>query len=110
LEVFRGGEQVRDKVRDGGVNWNWRRESPLTGEFWLGNDYAVKGWSESPTGSSAPIPLHADIRRDRGTYIRPLQRAGLLMVFRSFDRVSFALVLNADRAMTIGDRIAPPAP
>lgn len=110
LEVFRGGEQVCDKVRDGGVNWNWRRESPLTGEFWLGNDYAVKGWSESPTGSSAPIPLHADIRRDRGTYIRPLQRAGLLMVFRSFDRVSFALVLNADRAMTIGDRIAPPAP
>ncbi|RKT45152.1 LysM peptidoglycan-binding domain-containing protein [Thiocapsa rosea] len=108
LEVFRGGEEVRDRVRDGGVNWNWKSDGPLTGAFWLGNEYSVKGWSESPTGSSAPIPLHADIGRDRATYIRPMQRAGLLMVFRSFDRVSFALVLNADRAMSVGDRVAPP--
>jgi hypothetical protein len=109
FEVFSGGEQARDKVRDGGFNWDWRREGPLTGEFWLGSEYSVRGFSESPTGSSAPIPLHADIARERSTYIRPLQRAGLLMVFRSFDRVSFALVLNADRAMSVGDRIAPPA-
>jgi hypothetical protein len=109
FEVFSGGEVARDKVRDGGFNWNWRSEGPLTGEFWLGSEYSVRGFSESPTGSSAPIPLHADIERDRSTYIRPLQRAGLLMVFRSFERVSFALVLNADRAMSVGDRIAPPA-
>jgi LysM repeat protein len=109
LEVFRGGEEVRDKVRDGGVNWNWKSDGPLTSEFWLGSDYSVKGWRESPTDASAPIPLHTEIRRDRATYIRPMQRAGLLMVFRSFDRVSFALVLNADRAMSVGDRVAPPA-
>ena len=110
LEVFRGGEPVRDKVRDGGMNWDWRRDGPRTSAFWLGNDYSVKGWSESPTGSSEPIPLHAEIGRDRATYIRPMQRVGLLMVFRSFDRVSFALVLDAKRAMSVGDRIAPPAP
>ena len=38
----------------------------------------------------------------------PDERSGLAMVFRVFDRLSYALVLQAERAMTLGDRIREP--
>jgi len=38
----------------------------------------------------------------------PAQRAGLVMVFRSFDRVSYALVMDATRALHRGDRVQAP--
>ncbi len=108
FEVFRGGELARDEIRDGSANWNWRKESPLTGSFWVGDEWSFDGWLRNEPDPNEPLPLHADFRRDRGTYIRPYQRAGILMVFRTFDRVSFALVLNANKPMRVGDQIAPP--
>ena len=38
----------------------------------------------------------------------PDERNGLLMVFRSFDRVSYALVLDITTAVNIGDRLVSP--
>jgi hypothetical protein len=38
----------------------------------------------------------------------PDTRAGLLMVFRTFEKMSFGLVLKADRALHIGDKILAP--
>jgi nucleoid-associated protein YgaU len=38
----------------------------------------------------------------------PDERAGLLMVFRTFEKMSFALVLEADRALAIGDLLQNP--
>jgi hypothetical protein len=38
----------------------------------------------------------------------PDERAGLLMVFRTFKKMSFALVLEADRPLTIGDALQNP--
>lgn len=38
----------------------------------------------------------------------PDERSGLAMVFRVFDQLSYALVLQAERAMTIGDSIRQP--
>lgn len=38
----------------------------------------------------------------------PDERAGLLMVFRSFDKVSYALVMEANRAMHVLDRFEKP--
>jgi LysM repeat protein len=108
FEVYRGGEQARDKVRDGGADWSWRDQGPLSGELWLGSGFSNKGWRRDEPDPNTPLPLHADLRRDRSTYIRPFERAGVLMVFRTFDRVSFALVLSAQEAMHVGDQIAPP--
>ncbi len=38
----------------------------------------------------------------------PAQRAGLVMVFRSFQRLSYALVMDATRALHRGDRVQAP--
>ncbi|RMG36930.1 MAG: LysM peptidoglycan-binding domain-containing protein [Gammaproteobacteria bacterium] len=44
----------------------------------------------------------------RDTVKLPDEEAGLLMVFRTFDRVSFGLVLNAIRPIHVGDRVRKP--
>ena len=46
------------------------------------------------------------IARDRVTL--PDEEAGLLLVFRSFDRVSFGLIMHASRAMHVTDRVRNP--
>ncbi|MBN2886634.1 MAG: LysM peptidoglycan-binding domain-containing protein [Chromatiaceae bacterium] len=108
FEVFVGGVKERDQVRARSFDWNWRDETPLSSEFWYG-DFSFRGWREDAPHDNAAVPLHADVRPDRGHYLKPYERAGVLMVFRVFDRVSFALVLEATRAMGVGDRLAPPA-
>ena len=40
--------------------------------------------------------------------VLPSERAGLLMVFRSFEKMSFGLVMHADRPLAVGDEIANP--
>ena len=44
----------------------------------------------------------------RDTVTLPDEEAGLLMVFRSFERVSFGLVLHATRVMHINDKVRNP--
>lgn len=43
-----------------------------------------------------------------GKVVLPDERAGLLMVFRTFEKMSFALVLEADRALAINDKARNP--
>jgi hypothetical protein len=38
----------------------------------------------------------------------PDERNGLLMVFRPFERVSYALILEINDAVKVGDRVASP--
>ncbi|NCA68851.1 MAG: LysM peptidoglycan-binding domain-containing protein [Sphingobacteriia bacterium] len=108
FEVFRGGEQRRDLVQRGDIDWNWRHEGPLASELWLGSDHRVVGWRVDEPSPDAPFPPHVEIRRERTSFITPFERAGVLMVFRVFDRVSFALILSAQRPMQVGDLVAPP--
>ncbi len=50
-----------------------------------------------------------DIIKGRGeTVTLPLEEAGILMVFRTFDRVSFALVLRATKPLHVLDWVRPP--
>jgi hypothetical protein len=44
--------------------------------------------------------------RDKVTL--PDEQAGLLMIFRTFDRVSFGLVMHAIRVIHVGDRVRNP--
>lgn len=38
----------------------------------------------------------------------PDERAGLLMIFRTFEKLSFAIVMEAERPMSVGDRLRNP--
>lgn len=51
-----------------------------------------------------------DIVKGRGeTVTLPLEEAGILMVFRTFDKVSFALVMHASKPLHVLDWVRPPA-
>ncbi|MCB1775495.1 MAG: LysM peptidoglycan-binding domain-containing protein [Gammaproteobacteria bacterium] len=47
-------------------------------------------------------------RRYSATVRLPDEEAGLMMVFRTFDRVSFGLIMHATRPMHLGDRVLNP--
>jgi hypothetical protein len=43
-----------------------------------------------------------------GKVVLPDERSGLMMVFRTFEKMSFALVLEADRALAVNDKVRNP--
>ncbi len=109
FEAFRGGVERTDQVRAGRNDWDWRSETPLSTDFWYGS-FRQDGWIENKPSPSAPLPLHARVEPPNSAYVTPYEEAGTLMVFRVFDRVSFALVMRATRAMHVLDTVAAPRP
>ena len=75
-----------------------------------------------PTGNDKPRPYVGDeltprdgrvfhqpkAQEDADLRALPLERYGLLMVFRTFDRASFALVMEASRQVSVNDVIKNP--
>lgn len=62
-------------------------------------------------GNVMAIYKTGEIVADRvkgGKIALPDERAGLLMVFRTFEKMSFALVLEADRALAVKDKVRNP--
>ncbi len=108
FEVYQGGTIERDQVRQGMFNHNWREQTPLDASFWYGDDWTIRRWRADAPDANSPVPPTVDVRRERSTFVKPFERSGILMVFRTFERVSFALILDAVRPMHIDDRIAPP--
>lgn len=105
--VYRGGVEAPDLVRRQGRDWGWRDESPADSGFWLG-DWGLTGWVRDQPDPNAPLPLHRRAERLSDTYIVPYARSGIIMVFRVFPRVSFALVMSATQAMHVGEMVATP--
>lgn len=62
-------------------------------------------------GNTLAIYKQGEKVRDRvtgGSVVLPDERAGLLMIFRTFKKMSFALVLEADRPLSVGDKVLNP--
>ena len=57
---------------------------------------------------SGPIILDRSQLGERATIKLPDERAGLLMVFRAFDRLSYALVLEISDTIQVGDKVVNP--
>ncbi|TVQ84052.1 MAG: LysM domain-containing protein [Chromatiaceae bacterium] len=107
FEVFRGGNLRRDPVRSRQADWNWRNETPLDTSFWFG-EWRPTGWRRDRPDANAPMPLQRQIRRPLDQFIVPDSRSGVIMVFRIFPRVSFALVMTARQAIQVGEIVARP--
>jgi LysM repeat protein len=108
FEIFQGGGQERDQVRQGMFDYDWREETPLSAQFWYGDDWKIRRWRANQPDADTPLPPTVDVRRERSTFIQPFERSGILMIFRTFERVSFGIVLDANRPMHVDDRLAPP--
>lgn len=48
------------------------------------------------------------VSRSNKSVVLPDERAGLLMVFRTFEKVSFGLIMKAESALHVGDKIKSP--
>ncbi len=108
FEIYVGGHKAPDDVKRGMAAADWLMEGPLSSEFWLGRDYERTGWRRNEPDPDTSFPIHADWRRNKGEYVKPYERSGVVMVFRTFERVSFGIVLHANRFINVGDAIAPP--
>jgi hypothetical protein len=106
FEVFNGGERVRDIARSDEFRRDWRNQRFWSQETWFGS-HRSRGFQ--PEGVPAPgFPPHVAVRGESGSVMLPFERAGTLLVFRTFERVSFALIMSATRPMFILDAVAPP--
>lgn len=70
-----------------------------------GNEHGIE------VGNTFAIYKAGELVRDRvqeDMVALPAERAGLLMVFRTFERMSFGLVMNANRPLQVGDLVREP--
>jgi len=107
LDVYNGGQERRDQVRTDSTGWDWKGQKFWSQETWYGEN-RIQGWLNDELDPREPLPPHVDVRRPSNTFIRPYEQAGTLMVFRTFPRVSFALVLTASRPMHVMDAVRSP--
>jgi hypothetical protein len=107
FEVFKGGTEERDEVGSRRAGWNWRNESPADYSFWYG-DWEPDGWRRDWPDSNEPLPLHRRAERQSTTYIVPDSKSGILMIFRTFKKVSFGVVMRASRPLHVDETVAAP--
>lgn len=85
------------------------RTSPLYGRSGLtGDDSPRPYYSEELTPRDAPLYPKPRLISEEDLARIPSERYGLLMVFRTFERTSFALVMEAGRQVTRNDVVTNP--
>jgi hypothetical protein len=85
------------------------RTSPLYGRDGLsGNDSPRPYYGEEITTRDAPLYQRAAPVTDAQIAKLPDERYGVVMVFRTFDRAAFALVMQASRQVSVNDIVLNP--
>ncbi len=105
MAVYQRGKKVRDRyaVAQATTNLNTVKETDPDMQggfagFFASADRLVRSLHLALTPK---IKAHQEVRL-------PEERAGILMVFRPFERVSYALVMDAIRPMHVADRVRNP--
>ncbi len=107
FDIYNGGEQIKDKARVQADNWDLKDQKFWSEDFWYG-DFRTDRWISDEPDPNDPLPLHRGASPLAEDFLLPLEKAGTLMVFRAFPRLSFALVLEATRPMHIQDQVLAP--
>lgn len=85
------------------------RTSPLYGRSGLsGNDHPRRYYPDEITPRDGPLyPRHTPVTDDDLAKI-PRERYGLVMVFRTFDRAAYALIMEASQQVSLHDVVTNP--
>ena len=85
------------------------RTSPLFGRQGLsGNDRPRRYYSEEITPRDGPLYKRGEPVTDAQLAKLPEERYGLVMVFRTFDRAAFGIVMQASRPVALNDFVTNP--
>ncbi len=85
-------------MRDMMGGWNFGgawKPTPVVPE----NPYATQAAGDATGGSVDAAP---------NTIVLPDERSGLLFVFRTFENLSYTMVMKAVRPISVGDRVRTP--
>ena len=94
-------------MRAQAADWDLKNQKFWSEDFWYG-DFRTDRWIRDEPDPNTPLPLHRGASPLGEDFLLPLEKAGTLMVFRVFPRLSFALVMEATRPMHIQDRVLAP--
>jgi hypothetical protein len=122
LAIYRDPAVHRRIMRTGRPYWGTPSELDTTQSAWRGPPYwghpgpaeELTALQNNPLAPTAQLPgprigLGRPIINDRNPLaLLPKERYGLLFVFRTFDRVSFALVVESKRPVEVLDRVRNP--
>ena len=116
--VYQRGELVEDPLARDPLDIEFERRKqeraqriePDTFEAFFPNGFgnAVESVSDFVEGETRKWEIAVTGDKPWAEVTLPGERAGTIMVYRSFDRLSYALVMDAKRAMHVNDRIKNP--
>jgi hypothetical protein len=122
LGIYRDPATHRRIMRTGRPFWGAPSELETTQSAWRGPPYwgdpgpaqELTALQDNPMAATAPLPgpraavARPIINENNPLNRLPKERYGLLMVFRTFERVSFALVLESSRPVEVLDTVGNP--
>ena len=100
----RGPTVVNGRVveaQEGGKAWGW-----LGGLNLLPNPVVPDAAARNQ--SQAAVPSKTGVASGRGAVKLPDERNGLLFIFRTFDKVSYGIIMSATRPLYVGDVVQTP--
>ena len=107
FNVYNGGNVVKDRAATEAGNWDWKNMPFWSQEFWY-DDHRTQGWLFDEPNENEPFPPHMWAKPQEENYMLPYEQAGVLMVFRAFDELSFGLILRANRVINLLDSVQSP--
>ena len=115
--VYRRGDTIEDPLARDPLDIEFERrkrereariEHDTPQAFLQGFGNAVEATSDFIEGEKRKWEIALTRRKPWAEVTLPDERAGTIMVYRSFDRLSYALVMDAKRAMHVNDKIQNP--